>query len=199
MCPTTFRPDVPIEPSEKVPLHQAHGTRVAHFGSKFLSMGVGTQKIEGRFDVRNVTKPIVAAGQRSGSMAEFILDVKSARKIEELLGDRRGFVELRTQKGAHVTPCEEQSSNLFPLVEQEPRQGMQMDRGEVDVEEERQARVKNAPVPPDRQRERSTMSRMRRFAAGAKRVWQGVRQKIPTNVQQLNRHTCSHGLRIPRT
>ena len=26
-------------------------------------MGVGTQKIEGRFDVRNVTKPIVAAGQ----------------------------------------------------------------------------------------------------------------------------------------
>ena len=39
------------------------GTRVAHFGSKFLSMCVGTQKIEGRFDVRNLTKPIVAAGQ----------------------------------------------------------------------------------------------------------------------------------------
>ena len=63
VCPTTFRPDVPIEPSEEIPLHQAEGTRVAHFGSKFLSMGVGTQKIEGRFDVRNVTKPIVAAGQ----------------------------------------------------------------------------------------------------------------------------------------
>ena len=63
MCPTTFRPDVPIEPSEEFPLHQADGTRVAHFGSKFFSMGVGTQKIEERFDVRNVTKPIVAAGQ----------------------------------------------------------------------------------------------------------------------------------------
>ena len=63
VCPTTFRPDVPIEPSEEIPLHQADGTRVAHFGSKFLSTGVGTQKIEGRFDVRNVTKPIVAAGQ----------------------------------------------------------------------------------------------------------------------------------------
>ena len=63
VCPTTFRPDVPIEPSEEIPLHQADGMRVAHFGSKFLSMGVGTQKIEGRFDVRNVTKPIVAAGQ----------------------------------------------------------------------------------------------------------------------------------------
>ena len=63
VCPTTFRPDVPIEPPEEIPLHQADCTRVAHFGFKFLSMGVGTQKIEGRFDVRNVTKPIVAAGQ----------------------------------------------------------------------------------------------------------------------------------------
>ena len=65
VCPTTFRPDVPIEPSEEVPLRQADGPRVAQHGSKFLSMGVGTQKIEGRFDVRNVTKPIVAAGQVS--------------------------------------------------------------------------------------------------------------------------------------
>ena len=62
VCPTTF-PGVPIESLEEIPLHQADGMRVAHFGSKFLSMGVGTQKIEGRFDVRNVTKPIVAAGE----------------------------------------------------------------------------------------------------------------------------------------
>ena len=38
VCPTTFRPDVPIEPSEEIPLYQADGTRVAHFGAKFLSM-----------------------------------------------------------------------------------------------------------------------------------------------------------------
>ena len=63
VCPTKFRPDITIEPSEEIRLHQADGTRVAHFGSMFLSMGVGTQKIEGRFDVRNVTKPIIAAGQ----------------------------------------------------------------------------------------------------------------------------------------
>ena len=62
VCPTTFRPDVPIEPSEEIPLHQADGARVAHLGAKFLIIGVGTQKFEGRFDVRNVTKPIVAAG-----------------------------------------------------------------------------------------------------------------------------------------
>ena len=82
------------------------------------------------------------------------LDVKSARKIEKLLGDKRGFVELRKQKGVYVVPCEEQSSNLFPVVGQEPKQGTQMDRGEVEVEEERQARVKSAPVlPTDKERE----------------------------------------------
>ena len=90
------------------------------------------------------------------------------------------------RKKVYVIPCEEQSSNLFPLVGQEPKQGTQMDRGEAEVEEERQAKVKSAPVLPT-DRERSTRSRMRRFADGARRVWQDVRQKIPTNAQQLNR------------
>ena len=62
-------------------------------------MGVGTQKIEGRFDVRNVTKPIVATGQVTergqgvwlNGDGGFILDVKSARKIEKLLGDKTWF------------------------------------------------------------------------------------------------------------
>ena len=82
---------------------------------RFLSMGVGTQKLDGRFDVRNVTKPIVAAGQVTdrgqgvwlNGDGGFILDVQSARKIEKLLGDRRGFVELRKQKGVYVIPSEE--------------------------------------------------------------------------------------------
>ena len=39
VCPTTFRPDVPLEPSEEIPLHQADGKRAAHFDYKFLSMG----------------------------------------------------------------------------------------------------------------------------------------------------------------
>ena len=125
---------VRIEPPEEIPLHQADGTRVGHFGSNFLSMGVGTQKIEGRFDVRNVTKPIVATGQVTDRGQG--VDVKSARKIEKLLGDKRGFIELRKQKGVYVIPCDEQSSNLFPLVELESSRGRQMDRGEVDVEEE---------------------------------------------------------------
>ena len=125
-------------------------------------MGVGTQKIEGTFDVRNVTKPIVAAGQVAdrgqgvwlNGDGGFVLDMKSARKIEKPLGDKCGFVELRKQKGVYVIPCEEQSSNLYPLVGQEPKQGTQMDRGEGEIEEERKARVKSAPVlPTDKERE----------------------------------------------
>ena len=70
------------------------------------------------------------------------------------MGDKRGFIELRKQKGVYVISCEEQSSNLFPLAGQEPKQGRQMDRGEAEVEEERQARVKSAPVlPTDKERE----------------------------------------------
>ena len=34
----------------------------------------------------------------------FILYVKSAKKIEKLLGDKRGFIELRKQKGVYVIP-----------------------------------------------------------------------------------------------
>ena len=83
---------------------------------------------------------------------EFILDVKSARRIEKLLGDKTWFCRAAKAERC-VIPCEEQSSNLFPLVEQESSRGRQMDRGEVDLEEERQARVKSTPVlPTDRER-----------------------------------------------
>ena len=100
------------------------------------------------------------------------------------MGDKRGFVELRKQNGVYVIPCEEQSSNLFPLVEQESKQRIQMDISEVEVEEERQARVKSAPALPTDKREEHEVTH---FAAGARRVWRDVRQKIPTNVQPLNR------------
>ena len=68
------------------------------------------------------------------------------------------MVSLSCEKRrVHVIPCEEQSSNLFPLVEQESSQGRQMDRGEVEVEDERQAKVKQkkgAPVLPTERRAR---------------------------------------------
>ena len=127
-----------------------------------------------------------------------ILDVKSARKIEKLLG----FVELRKQKDAYVIPCEEQSSNLFPLVGQEPKQGIQRDRGEVEVEEEKQARVKSAPVlPTDKERERGA----RGHACDVSQLVLGVcvgtcdRGFPQTLSNRTVSATCSHGLRIPRT
>ena len=63
-------------------------TRVAHFGSKFLSGGVVSQKIDGRFNVlldRRQTK--AKEGVWLNGDGGFILDVKSARKVEKLLGD----------------------------------------------------------------------------------------------------------------
>ena len=196
VCPSTFRPDVPIEPSEEVPLHQADGTRVAHYGSKFLSMGVGTQKIEGIFEARNVTKPIVAAGQvtdagqgvRLSGDGGFILDKKSAKKIEKLLGDKERFIELRKQKGVYVILCEDQMPGFFPLIEKESDQRKRMDMSDVMDEEDRPARTKSAPVlPNDKEREKNMKSRMRRFAAGARRAWQDAQQKTPTGVQQKSR------------
>ena len=70
------------------------------------------RKSKGGFDVRNVTGPIVAAGQVTdkgqgvwlNGDGGFILDVKSAKKFEKLFGDKRGFIELRKQKGVYVIP-----------------------------------------------------------------------------------------------
>ena len=148
--------------SEEVPLHQADGTRVAHYGSKFIKMGVGTQKIEGRFDVRNVTKPIVAAGQVTdagqgvwlSADGGFILDMKSAKRVEKLLGNKKGFIELRKQKGVYVIPCVDPSSGLFPLIEKESGQRKQMDMIDVGVEEDRPAKAKSTPIlPSDKEKE----------------------------------------------
>ena len=66
--------------------------------------------------------------------------------IEEPLGDNRGVIKLRDQKRVCVVCCREQSSSLFPASEQELSPRMQMDRGEVEVEEARQTRVRKASI-----------------------------------------------------
>ena len=65
-----------------------------------------------------------------------------------LLRSMRSPSELKDQKGEDVTPCDGQ------LCEQESSQARQMDRGEIEVEEERRVRAKRVPVLTDRQRER---------------------------------------------
>ena len=67
-----------------------------------------------------------------------------------LLRSKRSFSELRDQKGEYVTPCDEQ------LCEQESSQARQMDRGEIEVEEERRVRAKRVPVlPTDKEKDES--------------------------------------------
>ena len=77
---------------------------------------------------------------------DFILDEESAGEIEEPLGDNRGFLESRDQKCVCVVLCGEQSSSLFPTNDQESSPRMQMDRGEVEVEEARQTGTRRASI-----------------------------------------------------
>ena len=83
--------------------------------------------------------------QKSGSVAEPQRRVhpgwrELASVSEESLGDNRGFIESRDQKHVCVACCKGQSSSLFPTSEQESSPRMQMDRGEVEIEEARQTR-----------------------------------------------------------
>ena len=68
---------------------------------------------------------------------------------------KRSFSELKDQKGEYVTPSDEQ------LCEQESGQARQMDRGEIEVEEERQVRTKRVPVlPTDKEKDESEIMHM---------------------------------------
>ena len=72
-----------------------------------------------------------------------------------LLRSKRSFSELNYQQGEYVTPCDEQ------LCEQESSQARQMDRGEIEVEEERRVRAKRVPVfPTDEEKDESEIMRM---------------------------------------
>ena len=137
--------------------------------STFLNTSVGTQKVEREFAVRNVTKLTDAAGQPTDEGREArpseadgpVRSVESAEKIMRL----RSFSELKDQKSEYGTPCDEQ------LCEQESSQARQMDKSEIEVEEEWRVRAKCVPVfLTDKEKDESEM-----------------RQKIPTSVYQKSR------------
>ena len=124
---------------------------------------VGTQKVEGEFAVRKVTKPTDAIGQptdegreaRPSEADEQVWSMKSAEKIMSLLRSKRCFSELRDQKSEYVTQCYEQ------LCEQESSETRQMDRGEIEVEEERRLRAKRVLVlPTDKEKDESEIMHM---------------------------------------
>ena len=120
-------------------------------------------EVEGEFDVRNVTKLTDAAGQLTDEGREArpseadgpVRSVESAERFMRLLRSKRSFSELKDQKGEYVTPCDEQ------LCEQESGQARQMDRGEIEVEEERRVRAKRVPVlTTDTEKDESEIMRM---------------------------------------
>ena len=119
---------------------------------------VGTQRVEGEFAVRNVTRLTDAAGQltkegREARPSE--ADGHFGVRIMRLMRSKCGFSELKDQKGEYVTPCDEQ------LCEQESSQTRQMDRGEIEVEEKRRVRAKRVPVlPTDKEKDESEIMHM---------------------------------------
>ena len=113
--------------------------------------------------MRNVTKPTDATGQptdegqeaRPSEADEPVWSMKSAERIMRLLRSKCSFSELKDQKGEYVTPCDEQ------LCEQESGQARQVDRGEIEVEEERRVRAKRVPVlPTDKEKDDSEIMHM---------------------------------------
>ena len=141
---TAFRPDVQIEPPEEVPDN-----------SEFIT-SVDTRKVQSEFAVRNVTELIVDDGQqadrgrktRLNDVDGLVRGVQSAGRIERLLRNKRGFSELWNQKGECAIPCGKKLCSFPTLSEQESGQTRQMDRGEIEVEEERRVRTKHMPVLP---------------------------------------------------
>ena len=130
---------------------------------KFLNTSVGTQEVEGEFAVRYVTKLTDAAGQPTDEGREArpseaggpVRSVESPERIMRLLRNKRSFSELKDQKGEHVTPCDEK------LCERESSQARQMNRGEIEVEEERRVRAKRAPVlPTDKEKDEGEIMHM---------------------------------------
>ena len=124
---------------------------------------VGTQRVEGEFAVRNVTRLTDAAGQLTKEGREArpseadgpVRSVEPAERIMRLLRRKRSFSELKDQKGEYVTPCDEQ------LCEQESSQTRQMDRGEIEVEKKRRVRAKRVPVlPTDKEKDESEIMHM---------------------------------------
>ena len=142
---------------------QIESPREISVNTKFLHAKVGTQKVEGEFAVRNVAKPTDAAGQPTDGGREArpseadgpVQSVESAERFMTLLRSKRSFSELKEQKSEYVTHCHEQ------LCEQESGQARRMDRGDIEVEEERRVRAKRVPVlPTDKEKGESDIMHM---------------------------------------
>ena len=171
----SFRSHIQIEPSEEIP----------HSSESITS--VDAQKVESDFAARNVTELIVDDGQQADKCRKTRLNdvdgltrgVRSAGRIERLLRNKGSFGELWNQKGKCLIPCDKQLCSFPTLSEQESGQTRQMDRGGIEVEEERRVRAKRMLVFPTDREKRENESTWRVVAS--------ARQKIPASIWRLSR------------
>ena len=162
---TAFRSDAQIEPPEGLPIN-----------SKSITSVDTTRKVERKFAVRSVTGLIVDDGQRADRGRKTRLNdvdgsvrcMTSAGRIERLLRNKRSFGELWNQKGECVIPSDERLCSLATLSESS--QTRQMDKGEIEVEEERRVRMKRMPVLPTDRETHETIVRTWRIAASARQI-----------------------------
>lgn len=65
-CPPSFAPSVPAREIDELPLTQADGSRVAHDGAKTIRLattsGGASLEVQGAFDVKGVTRPMMVVG-----------------------------------------------------------------------------------------------------------------------------------------
>ena len=158
-----------------------------------------SRKKKSKFAVRSVTELMVDDGQQADRGRKTRLNdvdglgggVKSAGRIERLLRNKRSFGELWNQKGECAIPCDRQLCSFPTLSEQESSQTRHMDRGEIEVEEERRVRIKRTPVL------RQTERNMRTKAC----TWQSQpvqdRRFPQTFGEQVVVATSGHGAWIP--
>ena len=92
VCGTQHFPDYPIVPSERLALYEPSGKPLMHYGQRKLSfVAEDGQKVNIKFDVANVVRPIVSVGKLQQDGKEVVLGKKSY--IQECRG-RRGVRRL---------------------------------------------------------------------------------------------------------
>ena len=62
MCPASFAPETAIKETAGTRLKQADGSEVAHIGGKRVTMATLVGPMTENFDVKEVSRPILAAG-----------------------------------------------------------------------------------------------------------------------------------------
>ena len=160
-CPSSFAPETELKATKGTKLNQADGTPVKHFGGKRVEMTIDGRKVVEDFDVKQVSKPILAASsvvESGGGVWLYkgnsrVIPAAEAEKVNDSMTERTpGAIALHVRRGVFTLPV--RTGTLLPMTvataAQEEAGG---DSGEplvqeADSEEARLAFTKTAPKHP---------------------------------------------------